>query len=126
MNATQTAYLAALAQFELIAAEYAESDAIFDAAYEAAGEPENFKGFYTSWSAANPAQAADAQRLCDAQNAARAALDAATDALLDWCLATVLPLAASASDRADLQLVRTCSRATVRAKAVSLALRLVA
>lgn len=126
MNAKQTAYHAARAQFDIIAAEYAASDAIFDAAYEAAGEPGDFKGFYATWAAANPELAAAAQRLCTEQNSARAVLDAATEALLDWSLATVLPLAKSESERADLQLVRTCTRPHVRVKAVDLALRLVA
>lgn len=126
MNAIQTAYLAARAQLDVIAAEYAASDALFDAAYEAAGEPDDFKGFYASWAAANPVQAAEAQRLCTAQNAARAVVDAAAEVLLDWSLATVLPLAKTEVDRADLRTVRSCTRPTVRAKAIDLALRLAA
>jgi hypothetical protein len=126
MNAIQTAYLTARAQLDIIASEYAASDAIFDAAYEAAGEPEDFKAFYASWAAANPAQAAQAQSLCLAQNAARAVVDAAAEALLDWSLATVLPLAKSDAERADLRTVRSCTRPNVRAKAIDLAMRLAA
>jgi hypothetical protein len=126
MNTIKTAYLAALAQYELISEQAEDSDELLDVDYEAAGEPDDFTGFYATWAEANPERAAEAQRLCLAVNAARAVLDAAADVLLDWSLATVLPLAKTEADRADLHTVRSCTRPNVRAKAIDLALRLAA
>lgn len=122
MNAIKTAYLAALAQFQIITEEYNASDALFDADYEAAGEPEDFKSFYAAWAVANPARAAAAQRLCEEQNAARDVLNTATEALLDWCMGKAMAIATE-SERESLMLVRNCKRPHIRAKAIDLALR---
>lgn len=126
MNAHQRAYIAAKAQYDVISAEYAASDRIFDAAYESAGEPDDFKAFYASWAAQNPAQAADAQRLNAEQNAALAALESATDALLAWCLAAALAVAKTDEDRDAVRFVCSSKRISVREKAINLAMRLAA
>lgn len=126
MNAHQRAYIAAKAQYDVISAEYAASDRIFDAAYESAGEPDDFKAFYASWAAQNPAQAADAQRLNAEQNAALVVLESATDALLAWCLAGALAAAKTDEDRDAVRFVIGSKRPHVREKAIGLAMRLAA
>ena len=121
---TQTAYLAALAQCDVIAEEYRASDRIFDAAYEAAGSPEDFQTFYSEWAAANPTQAAEAQCLCDASNAARDVLKKATDALLAWSLSVALTVAKTANDRAALRQLYATTKPVYRAKVVAMAMQL--
>lgn len=124
MNPIKLAYLVAVAQLEAVTADYNQSDAEFDVDYEAAGEPEDFKAFYAAWSVANPERAANAQRLCTLQNEARAVLTKAENALLDWCVENLRPVAKSQSDLDDVIAVRNCKLVSIRKKAIDLAMRL--
>lgn len=124
MNPIKLAYLVAVAQLEAVTAEYRQSDAEFDVDFEAAGEPEDFKAFYAAWSAANPERAANAQRLCTLQNEALRVLVKAENALLDWCVEKVRPVAKSQADLDDVLAVRNCKHVSIRKKAIDLAMRL--
>ena len=121
---TQNAYLAAKAQYELIAEEYRDSDRIFDAAYEAAGSPDDFQTFYDAWAAANPLEAFNAQRLCIASNAAREVVAEATAALLAWSLSVALTVAKTEKDRQALRDVYATTKPVYRAKVVAMAMQL--
>lgn len=124
MNPIKLAYLVAVAQLEAVTEEYNQSDAEFDVDFEAAGEPEDFKAFYAAWSAANPERASNAQRLCALQNEARAVLAKAENALLDWCVEKVRPVAKSQASLDDVIAVRNCKLVSIRKKAIDLAMRL--
>ena len=124
MNPIKLTYLVAVAQLEAVTAEYNKSDAAFDVDFEAAGEPEDFKAFHAAWSDVNPARAANAQRLCTLQNEARAVLTKAENALLDWCVEKVRPIAKSQAALDDVLAVRNCKLVSIRRKAIELALRL--
>lgn len=85
MNKEERAYLAARKKSDRAFAVYAELEALFDADYVAAGEPEadEFFSFYADWKKLHPELAKKRSRADAAKEAAEDALRRAEKALID-------------------------------------------
>lgn len=120
----QHAYLLAKASYDLASAAADAHMAAYEAAYEAAtaGMTEAEVAAYDAHLLANDRPSPILVAQCDALDVLRKA----ERALLDWCAATVLPLARTEEQRTAIESVRTVKPfyTAQYAKAIDLAMRL--